>query len=149
MAPTPRKSDHCDGTGRGPPRLRNGADECPAPASFASGPCVEYPEGVPFEAYGLDEFVRSHNFSPPPGYAGGKIYRADDPFMSRYYKDNVLVGTLREYDLYPKVAGQPRRAERIIVAENLRMSWYTPDHYRTFIDMYDFFCLGLPHIPII
>lgn len=105
--------------------------------------CAEYPDGVPIEAYYLHDYLRDHNFTPPQGWVGGRVYRAEDPYLSRRAKDHSNAGKLREYDVYPKVKGQPRRAERIVVVESklIRTAWFTPDHYSTFIDMYDLMCL--------
>ena len=43
------------------------------------------------------------------------------------------VGSACEYDVHPKVMGQNRGMERIIMGNGV--AWYTPDHYMTFFEM--------------
>ena len=42
--------------------------------------------------------------------------------------------TYREYDIHPKVKGQNRAAERVVIGSNGK-SYYTNDHYKTFTEI--------------
>ena len=67
-----------------------------------------------------------------------------NPTLGRFLNADALVSTgqgvlpnkyapFYEYDIYPKVAGQSRGMERIIIGNGA--AWYTCDHYMTFIQM--------------
>jgi hypothetical protein len=77
------------------------------------------------------EFVLTHNWSPPKGYAGGKKFAN---------KDGVLPanGDYKEYDIYPKPPPGPgggRDAKRIVIDVNTQIMFYTADHFATFVKL--------------
>ena len=88
-------------------------------------------KGIPQNAYDILNYVKGHNGSPPKGYKGGQVFQNDgrnggDVLPNKY-------APFYEYDIYPKVAGQSRGMERIIIGNGA--AWYTCDHYMTFIQM--------------
>ena len=107
-----------------------------APASAAPLDCVTGPSGVPSKAYDVAEYVRSHNGTPPSGYVGGRTFENREGHL-----DDDL-GPFREYDVNPQVSGQNRGPERIVLGPSGAASYYTPDHYSTFITMYGDPCTG-------
>ena len=86
---------------------------------------------VPQYANDVLEHVKSHNGSPPKGYKGGKLFENDGRNGSAQLPDRYA--PYREYDVHPKIAGQGRGSERIVVG--IGAAFYTPDHYMTFIRM--------------
>lgn len=85
---------------------------------------VERTVSIPSKALDVYRYVVK-NGRAPAGYVGGRVWENRErrlPAGGRY----------REYDVNPKVRGQNRGAERIIVDESSREGWYTADHYRTF-----------------
>lgn len=105
--------------------------------------CWRYPEGVPRSAYILEEYLRTHNLTPPRNWIGGRIYRNDDGMIPVEEGVNAINGPYREFDLAPKIRGQARGPERLVLGPGRTDSWYTPDHYRTFIWMYPISCFVL------
>jgi ribonuclease T1 len=61
----------------------------------------------------------------PKGYVGGRVWENREHRLPRG-------GNYREFDVNPKLPGQNRGAERIVVNLDTREGWYTADHYRTF-----------------
>jgi len=61
----------------------------------------------------------------PAGYVGGRRFENRE---HRLPPD----GSYHEYDVNPKVRGENRGAERIIIDARTGEGWYTADHYRTF-----------------
>ncbi len=79
--------------------------------------------GVPQKAYTVAAYV-AKNGKAPQGYVGGTVFQNRE---GRLPQGMVY----KEYDVNPKVSGQNRGAERIIIgADGVR--YYTGDHYRTF-----------------
>ncbi len=73
-------------------------------------------------------FATSHNYSPPSGYSGGSVYENTTGLLP-------AGGNYREYDIY-KV--KPRASERLVIdIDNPEgNSWFTPDHYDSFVQFY-------------
>ncbi|MBI5027085.1 MAG: hypothetical protein HZC12_10250 [Nitrospirae bacterium] len=65
---------------------------------------------------------------PPQGYKGGRIFQNREGKLPQG-------GKYREYDIDPYVSGQSRTAERIVIDESTGRAWYTPDHYKTFVEI--------------
>jgi hypothetical protein len=119
--------------------------------------CHIYPEGVPRAAYILDKYVRGHNFSAPPNFKGGKEFLDTEGALLRmttgdiipmpYFRNPETMAAFApylEYDLQPKIAGQPRGPERIVVSKLAETgSFYSPDHYKSFIPMYPISCTSI------
>lgn len=68
---------------------------------------------------------------PPKGYKGGKPFKNDGRNGGKRLPDNYM--PFHEYDVHPKVAGQSRGLERIVIGSGA--AWYTRDHYFTFTRM--------------
>ncbi|QNK62432.1 ribonuclease [Pedobacter sp. PAMC26386] len=79
--------------------------------------------GVPQKAYTVAAYVAKTG-KAPQGYVGGTVFQNREGRLPQ--------GTAyKEYDVNPKVRGQNRGAERIIIgADGVR--YYTGDHYRIF-----------------
>ena len=105
-----------------------------APAAYPW--CTRNPE-VPDYAYDVEDFVRSHNGSPPRGHVGGRPYRNDDLRIPPWY------GPFREYDVHAQVPGRGRDDERIVVGPLHNSAWFTPDHYTTLLTMHPWGCFPL------
>ena len=65
--------------------------------------------------------------APLPGYVGGR------EFHNR--ERRLPAGRYREYDVHPRVSGQDRGPERLVVERNTGRAYYTGDHYRTFVPL--------------
>ncbi|HHW36088.1 MAG TPA: hypothetical protein GXX18_02115 [Bacillales bacterium] len=76
----------------------------------------------------LDEIIKK-NGTPPKGYKGGKPFKNSGKNGGQVLPKNT---TYKEYDVNPKVKGQDRGAERLVIGED-GSAWYTNDHYKTFI----------------
>lgn len=81
---------------------------------------------VPQKATDILKYIQEKN-SPPPYYKGGSVYKNSPPA-----EELPEGGAFYEYDVNPKVFGQPRGPERIIIDTNTGKAWYTDDHYETF-----------------
>ena len=82
---------------------------------------------VPQHAWDTLEYVKNNNGSPPKGYKGGRSFGNHEQRLPDNYKP------FYEYDVHPKVAGQNRGSERIVIGNGA--AWYTNDHYVTFTRM--------------
>ena len=80
---------------------------------------------VPRKAREVLEDVRTRNGEPPPGHVGGRTFENRERRLPR--------GTYREYDVNPRVRGQNRGPERIVIEQKTGKAYYTGDHYRTFV----------------
>jgi ribonuclease len=91
---------------------------------------------IPDAAYAVEQFARTHNYSPPPGLKGKSLF-ADS--------GNELPPLLRpylEYDVYPSVPGGGRPAPRVVLSDRIPYaSWYSPDHYESFLLMFPLGCV--------
>ena len=83
--------------------------------------------GVPQKVYDLLQRLEERNGSPLPGYVGGREFQNRERRLPR--------GRYREYDVNPKIRGQSRDAERIVIEQRTGKAYYTGDHYRTFIPL--------------
>jgi guanyl-specific ribonuclease Sa len=61
----------------------------------------------------------------PDGYVGGRTFENRE---RRLPEGN----NYREYDVNPRIRGENRGPERLIIDHATGNAWYTPDHYRTF-----------------
>ncbi len=82
---------------------------------------------IPQYAWNTLDHIKNHNGTPPNGYKGGRSFENSEQKLPNNYRP------FREYDVHPKVAGQSRGRERIVVGNGA--AWYTYDHYATFIRM--------------
>ncbi|MBB5636991.1 ribonuclease T1 [Pedobacter cryoconitis] len=78
---------------------------------------------VPQKAYTVADYV-AKNGRAPQGYVGGTVFQNREGLLPQ--------GTAyKEYDVNPKVNGQNRGAERIVLGSD-GSRYYTGDHYATF-----------------
>lgn len=61
------------------------------------------------------------------GYVGGRAFHNRER--------RLPAGRYREYDLHPRVPGQDRGAERLVIERTTGRAYYTGDHYRTFVPL--------------
>lgn len=83
---------------------------------------------VPEEAEKILQYLKTHNWTLPQGYKGGRVFQNREGKLP-------ACGNYREYDIHPYVKGQNCGPERIVVDINTGRAWYTPDHYQTFIEI--------------
>jgi ribonuclease T1 len=78
---------------------------------------------VPQKAYTVADYV-AKNGKAPQGYVGGTVFQNREGLLPQ--------GTAyKEYDVNPKVSGQNRGAERIVIGSD-GSRYYTGDHYASF-----------------
>lgn len=114
----------------------------PAPAvrpvahSPAAKPFCLVDPHIPDEAYAVEEFARTHNFSPPPGLKGA------GPFQDIRHALPALLRPYKEYDVYSSTPGEGRPSPRVVLSDRVPYaSWYTPDHYGSFLPMFPLGCV--------
>lgn len=102
----------------------------------ASKPFCLVDTTIPDAAYAVEQFARTHNYSPPPGLKGGSSYRDDGhalPPLLRPYK---------EYDVFAAKPGEGRPSPRVVLSDVAPYaSWYSPDHYTAFLLMFPLTCI--------
>jgi guanyl-specific ribonuclease Sa len=96
-----------------------------------TGQNVNSVKNIPPSAWDTLNHIKNHNGSPPEGYKGGGTFANDGRNGGERLPNNY--GPFRKYDVHPKVAGQDRGRERIVIGNGA--AWYTSDHYKTFIKM--------------
>ncbi|RDY26897.1 ribonuclease domain-containing protein, partial [Lachnotalea glycerini] len=86
-------------------------------------------ETVPDKAYDVAEQVERNNGAAPKGYKGGDKYKN----IPKNPGDQKLPSGVKykEYDVNPRVKGQNRGTERIVIGDDGSV-WYTKDHYHSF-----------------
>jgi ribonuclease T1 len=80
-----------------------------------------------FIAKEILEAIQKRHGDPLPGYVGGRT------FQNR--ERRLPPGRYREYDVNPKIPGQTRGPERLVIEQRTGKAYYTGDHYVTFIPM--------------
>ena len=71
--------------------------------------------------------IEARGGEPPAGYVGGRAFRNRER--------QLPTGRYREYDVHPRVPGQNRGPERLVVDQTTGRAYYTSDHYRTFVPL--------------
>jgi ribonuclease T1 len=106
-----------------------GRHSAPAAPQVSSHP---QQEGVPDQARLVLRHVRAQG-TAPAGVEGGRTF---GNFEHRLPERDVSGRSIRyqEWDLWPKVRGHNRGAERLVTGSDGR-AWYTGDHYRTFTEV--------------
>ena len=108
----------------------------PASIPFASKPFCLVDTHIPDEAYDVEQFVRTHNLSPPPGLRGGR------PFQDIRHALPPLLRPYKEYDVYPSAAEEGRPSPRVVLSDRIPYaSWYSADHYGSFLLMFPLSCV--------
>ena len=84
---------------------------------------------VPKKAIEVLIYIRKHK-EAPDGYVGGRTFQNREKLLPQ--KDEVGEKiNYKEWDIYPKIKGRNRGAERLVTSEE--SAYYTSDHYRSFI----------------
>ncbi len=86
---------------------------------------------IPVHARETLSYVRQHGYAPP-GYVGGRVFGNYEGQLPRYNGKRKRI-EYREWDVRPRAEGRNRGTERLVTGNDGR-AWYTPDHYRTFIE---------------
>jgi guanyl-specific ribonuclease Sa len=93
---------------------------------------------IPVAARKTLSYIRTHG-EAPQGYVGGRRFgnygRNGEQKLPVIDAQGKPI-TYQEWDIYPKVRGRNRGAERIVTGSDGR-AWYTADHYRTYIQIKD------------
>jgi ribonuclease T1 len=71
--------------------------------------------------------VEARGGEPLSGYVGGRTFHNRER--------RLPAGRYREYDVHPRVPGQSRGPERLLVDQTTGRAYYTGDHYRTFVPL--------------
>ena len=71
--------------------------------------------------------IEARGGEPPAGYVGGRAFHNRER--------QLPAGRYREYDVHPRVPGQNRGPERLVVDQITGRAYYTGDHYRTFVPL--------------
>ena len=90
----------------------------------------ELADGVPQKAMDIAFYV-TENKHRLKGYVGGRIFENREHLLPEKDKNNRVI-IYKEYDINPKVQGQNRGAERIILGDD-ESRYYTSNHYQSFI----------------
>ncbi len=69
--------------------------------------------------------IAARGGEPPAGYVGGRVFHNRER--------RLPAGRYREYDVQPRVPGQARGPERLVIDQTTGRAYYTRDHYRTFV----------------
>ena len=114
------------------------ASYSPASHSPASKPFCLVDTHIPDAAYVVEEFARTHNYSPPPGLKGNSL------FADNKHQLPALLRPYLEYDVYPSGPGG-RPSARVVLSDRIPYaSWYSPDHYASFLLMFPVGCIPNP-----
>ena len=71
--------------------------------------------------------IEARGGEPLTGYVGGRAFHNRER--------RLPTGRYREYDVYPRVPGQDRGPERLVIERATGRAYYTSDHYRTFVPL--------------
>lgn len=69
----------------------------------------------------------------PEGYEGGKIFKNKEGLLPEFDKNGKPI-TYKEFDVNPKIDGQNRGVERLVIGSD-GSAWMTDDHYKSFIPL--------------
>ncbi|HEX2501600.1 MAG TPA: ribonuclease domain-containing protein [Methylomirabilota bacterium] len=119
----------------GPPLSRSVAPDVASapPAVTAPAPRAQPGTGGRATAATLDRArevltaIEARGGAALPGYVGGRAFHNRER--------RLPAGRYREYDVHPRVAGQDRGPERLVVDQTTGRAYYTGDHYRTFVPL--------------
>lgn len=77
-------------------------------------------------------YIQQHH-KAPENYVGGREFKNRERKLPLHNEEGGKP-FYREWDIYPKREGVNRGAERL-VSKDFEQAWYTPDHYKTFIEI--------------
>ncbi|MCM2249979.1 MAG: hypothetical protein NDI58_05365 [Geothrix sp.] len=106
--------------------------ETPPPAAPQALAEVAPKDPVPVHARTTLAYIQQHRYAPP-GHLGGRVFGNYEGLLPRYNDRRKRI-EYREWDVHPRAEGRTRGAERLVTGSDGR-AWYTPDHYRTFIEV--------------
>lgn len=107
-----------------------GAEPPPPPATPVQAQVAVDP--VPTHARETLAYIRKHGYAPP-GFLGGRVFGNYEGRLPRYDARRKRI-EYREWDVHPRAEGRTRGTERLVTGHDGR-AWYTPDHYRTFLEV--------------
>ncbi len=111
-----------------PVALHTRANDSSLPTTFeARTPASQQSKEPPQKARDLLDTIRDRQGEPLPGYVGGRAFHN--------HERRLPDGRYREYDVNPKLRGQARDGERIVIEQRTGKAYYTGDHYRSFIPL--------------
>ncbi|MGN6530959.1 MAG: ribonuclease domain-containing protein [Ginsengibacter sp.] len=87
---------------------------------------------IPAKVYEVLKYIQA-NHHAMPGYVGGSVFSNREKILPQVDSSGNSI-QYQEWDVNPKIAGQNRGTERIVTGSDGR-SWYTADHYQTFIEI--------------
>jgi ribonuclease T1 len=87
---------------------------------------------IPTAAYEVLTYVQKHQ-KAPKGYVGGRKFGNFEKKLPQVDRKGRKMN-YKEWDIYPKVKGKNRGAQRLVTSQDQR-AWYTGDHYETFTEM--------------
>ncbi len=89
-------------------------------------------EGSNVPSYVLEvlHYVKEHG-KAPDGYVGGRKFHNREKLLPKTEEGGKKI-RYREWDVHKKVKGKNRGAERLVTGSD-EQSYYTKDHYRSFI----------------
>lgn len=99
----------------------------PAPVQVQAAPT----DPIPVHARETLTYIRKHGYAPP-GFVGGRVFGNYEGLLPRYDARRKRI-EYREWDVRLKAAGRSRGAERLVTGNDGR-AWYSPDHYKSFIE---------------
>ena len=71
--------------------------------------------------------IEARQGEPLEGHVGGRAFHNRER--------RLPAGRYREYDVHPRVPGQDRGPERLVIEQSTGRAYYTRDHYRTFVPL--------------
>ncbi len=87
-------------------------------------------QDIPQNAIDVLNYVRKYH-QPMSGYEGGRVFKNREKRLPIYDEKQHKI-YYQEWDIYPKIKGKNRGAERLITGSN-QTAYYTNDHYNTFV----------------
>ncbi|MEA5403457.1 ribonuclease domain-containing protein [Arcicella sp. DC2W] len=87
---------------------------------------------IPQQAIKVLKFVRENGHSLN-GYVGGRKFGNYEGILPKKDKNNQNI-YYREWDIYPKIEGKNRGAERLVTGSD-KKAYYTKNHYQSFVEI--------------
>jgi ribonuclease T1 len=103
-----------------------------APEKTQQGKSEARKSNVPEYVMDVLAYVKQHG-TAPDGYVGGRTFQNREKRLPEKDKEGQKI-RYREWDVFPKIQGRNRGAERMVTSSDER-AWYTRDHYRTFVEI--------------